>query len=236
MKTYWWSGGIVPHLLDLGTRWKWVVSFTSQPLYPQRKSPGTHWIGGWVGPRAVLDMVVKRKIPSPHWEWNRRTLIVQPVAQRCTEKFNELILQEMSNYWVNHNTVWCHCRFIVFLWLITIVFSKNSAQVGFKKYILWNDTKKHLKCKVCLGLWNLRCVVGNFKIMTKLKQVQKWLSSWKKPSVHLSGSFWSAWTSEFWTRVTVLEKDGVFLYIQWIVLNFVPLLIEWPLLVPFVWQ
>jgi hypothetical protein len=23
-----------------------------------------HWIGGWVGPRAVLDVVVKRKIPS----------------------------------------------------------------------------------------------------------------------------------------------------------------------------
>jgi hypothetical protein len=28
-------------------------------------APGTHWIGGWVGPRAVLDAVVKGKIPSP---------------------------------------------------------------------------------------------------------------------------------------------------------------------------
>jgi hypothetical protein len=27
------------------------------------RDPGTHWIG-WVGPRAVLDAVVKRKIPS----------------------------------------------------------------------------------------------------------------------------------------------------------------------------
>jgi hypothetical protein len=26
---------------------------------------GTHWIGGWMGPRAVLAAVVKRKIPSP---------------------------------------------------------------------------------------------------------------------------------------------------------------------------
>jgi hypothetical protein len=25
-------------------------------------APGTHWIGGWVGPRAVLDTVVKGKI------------------------------------------------------------------------------------------------------------------------------------------------------------------------------
>jgi hypothetical protein len=30
---------------------------------PVERVPGTHWIGGWVGPRAVLDAVVKRKIP-----------------------------------------------------------------------------------------------------------------------------------------------------------------------------
>jgi len=29
---------------------------------------GTHWIGGWVGPRADLDAVVKRKIPWPCWK------------------------------------------------------------------------------------------------------------------------------------------------------------------------
>jgi hypothetical protein len=39
-----------------------VVSFTPRPLYPQGKSPGTPCIGGWVGPRAVLDAVVKRRI------------------------------------------------------------------------------------------------------------------------------------------------------------------------------
>jgi hypothetical protein len=32
---------------------------------PRERAPGTHWIGGWVGPRAVLDAVAKRKIPSP---------------------------------------------------------------------------------------------------------------------------------------------------------------------------
>jgi len=37
-----------------------------------------------MGPRAVLDAVVKRKIPSPHRESNLRTPIVQPVAQRYT--------------------------------------------------------------------------------------------------------------------------------------------------------
>jgi hypothetical protein len=35
-----------------------------------------------VSPRAVLDAVVKRTIPSPRRESNPRTPIVQPVAQR----------------------------------------------------------------------------------------------------------------------------------------------------------
>jgi hypothetical protein len=33
---------------------------------PRERASGTHWIGGWVDPRAVLDTVVKRKIPSSH--------------------------------------------------------------------------------------------------------------------------------------------------------------------------
>jgi hypothetical protein len=76
MKTYGESGGIAPRILDLGTRKRRVVSFTPRPLYPRKKAPGTHWIGGWVGPGAVLDAVVKRKIPNPRRESNPRTLIV----------------------------------------------------------------------------------------------------------------------------------------------------------------
>jgi hypothetical protein len=38
-----------------------------------------------VGPIAVLDAVVKRKIPSPRQESNPRTPIVQPVAQCYTD-------------------------------------------------------------------------------------------------------------------------------------------------------
>jgi hypothetical protein len=52
---------------------------------PRERAPGTHWIGGWVGTRAVLDAVVRRKIHSPRRESNPRTPIVQPVAQRYTD-------------------------------------------------------------------------------------------------------------------------------------------------------
>jgi hypothetical protein len=85
MKAYWGSGGIAPRILDLGTRWE--RSASNPGLFtPREKAPSTHWIGGWVVPRAVLDTaVVKRKIPSPRRESNPRTPIVQPVAQRYTD-------------------------------------------------------------------------------------------------------------------------------------------------------
>jgi hypothetical protein len=52
---------------------------------PRERAPGTHWIGGWVGHRAILDAVVKRKIPSLHQESNPRTPIVQPVVSHYTD-------------------------------------------------------------------------------------------------------------------------------------------------------
>jgi hypothetical protein len=54
---------------------------------PRERAPGTYWIGGWVGPRAVLDAMVKRKIPSPYQESNPRTPIVQPVKVKIKVKF-----------------------------------------------------------------------------------------------------------------------------------------------------
>jgi hypothetical protein len=52
---------------------------------PREIAPVTHWIGGWVGPRAILNAVVKKKIPSPCRESNSRTPIVQPIAQCYTD-------------------------------------------------------------------------------------------------------------------------------------------------------
>jgi hypothetical protein len=65
---------------DLGTRWRWVVSFTPGHFTPRERAPSTHWIGGWVGPGAVLDMVLERKIPSFCQELNPSHLIIQPIG------------------------------------------------------------------------------------------------------------------------------------------------------------
>jgi hypothetical protein len=55
--------------LHLGAGRGWVVSTTPRPLYP-RERPGTHCTGGWVGPRAGLDVFEKSlpyrdSIPGP---------------------------------------------------------------------------------------------------------------------------------------------------------------------------
>jgi hypothetical protein len=76
---------IAPHILDLELDGgQWSVSRLGR-FTPRERAPGTHCIGGWVSPRAVLDAVVKRKISSLRRESNARTPIVHPVAQCSTD-------------------------------------------------------------------------------------------------------------------------------------------------------
>jgi hypothetical protein len=48
---------------------EWSASHPGH-LTPRETAPDTHWVGDWVGPRASLDMVLKRKTPSPHQDSN----------------------------------------------------------------------------------------------------------------------------------------------------------------------
>jgi hypothetical protein len=78
------------------------------------RAPGTHWIGGWVGPRAVLDAVVKRKTPSPSRESNPRTPIVQPLAERYTDWVvpnTKLFLSLNKGSW--NEWMWHHTAFLL---------------------------------------------------------------------------------------------------------------------------
>jgi hypothetical protein len=72
IKAYWGSKQYISNhsltsALDGG---EWSVSRTGR-LAPRERAPGTYWIGGWVGPRAVLDPVkripwlVKWQLASP---------------------------------------------------------------------------------------------------------------------------------------------------------------------------
>jgi hypothetical protein len=58
---------------------EWLASRPDR-FTPREGAPGTHWVGGWMGPRAGLDSVSKRRILSPYWESNSHHPIVQPVV------------------------------------------------------------------------------------------------------------------------------------------------------------
>jgi hypothetical protein len=67
---------VVLLILDLGTRWGWVVNVTPRPRFsPGEKNPGTHWTGGWVGPRNYLDTGATEK--NPFASTGDRTSIAQ---------------------------------------------------------------------------------------------------------------------------------------------------------------
>ena len=58
----------------------WVVNATPRSLYP-RERPGTHFIGGCIGPRTGLDGAENLAPPPPGFD--PRT--VQPVASRYND-------------------------------------------------------------------------------------------------------------------------------------------------------
>jgi hypothetical protein len=71
-----------PRFLDLGTRWRWVISFTPSHLTLWEKAPISHYIGGWVDTKAVLNDMDKWKFLNlPGLELRESS----PVASRHTD-------------------------------------------------------------------------------------------------------------------------------------------------------
>jgi hypothetical protein len=50
-----------PSFLNLGA----TCSFAPLPLYPPGKSPGTHWVGGWVEPQSLSGRYGEVNILDP---------------------------------------------------------------------------------------------------------------------------------------------------------------------------
>jgi hypothetical protein len=88
MKAYWGSGGVAPRILDVGTRLRWVLSFTHRPLYPQAKSPWYPLDTRLGGPQSRSGRGDEEQNfqPLPGLE----PPIIQPVAQRYTSELFRL--------------------------------------------------------------------------------------------------------------------------------------------------
>jgi len=57
-----------------------MVSFCPGRFTPKERTPSTHWIGGWVGPRTGVDAMVKGKILSPYRDSNPPSSSPKPSA------------------------------------------------------------------------------------------------------------------------------------------------------------
>jgi hypothetical protein len=82
MKVYWANGGIATRILDLGTRLKWVVSFTPRSLYPQGKSTWYPLDRGLGVLQSRSGNGGEKKNSQPLSGFNPPPPIIHPVAQR----------------------------------------------------------------------------------------------------------------------------------------------------------
>jgi hypothetical protein len=84
---------IDPHFLDLGTNWRWVVSFTSLPLYPRRKSPGYLMDRRLGGPQSRSGRRGEEKFLDPTGPYTPYTDCAIP-AHQISCKYNELTVAD----------------------------------------------------------------------------------------------------------------------------------------------
>jgi hypothetical protein len=94
MKGNWGSGGMAPRILDLGTRWRWVVSFTSRPLYTQGKSPWYAMDRRLGGPQSRSERGGEEINSQPLLGLEPPT--IQPVAQCYTTELSRLPRDEVQ--------------------------------------------------------------------------------------------------------------------------------------------
>jgi hypothetical protein len=90
-------------ILDLIIRWGWVVSVTPQPYFTLgERTPGTNWIGGWVGLRAGLDTEARGKILFLFRRWNPGRPVIQSLVRHYADwatpapRVEEYILQILT--------------------------------------------------------------------------------------------------------------------------------------------
>jgi hypothetical protein len=97
-------------ILHFGSRWRWVVSFTPQPLYSGWRATDTHRIGGWVGPRACLDAAEERKNSCPYRESNPGPSARSPWLCRLCYKYNVKNVTFWGWYKVCWFFIWCFSK------------------------------------------------------------------------------------------------------------------------------
>jgi hypothetical protein len=129
METYW---GVEVYLhafltseLDGG---EWSDSRPGR-FIPRERTPGTHWIGGWVGPKAVPDAVLKRNLTVLNFKLH--LFIVQ---KALSSNYLDLCLDLISQAILDH--IWLSTYFKTKTWMTVKDTSRRP------KFVRWWRQKK----------------------------------------------------------------------------------------------
>jgi hypothetical protein len=142
MKAYWGSGCISPRRLDLGTKWRWVVSFTQWSFSLQGKSPCYPLDRGFGRPQSRSGRDGEEKNSQPLLGLEHLT--IQPIAQCCITEISRLpcgpvadsFLKTVMNFLILQETeiisvgFWRWCVGIVRIVLLDFIHRLVSQKIG----------------------------------------------------------------------------------------------------------
>jgi hypothetical protein len=137
-----WEWRYSSTILDLGIKWRRVPSRPCS-FTPRERAPGTHWIRGWVDPRAVLDAVEKRKyLTLPGLEPGPCSpSLYRPSHLYLVELASKYILslrhwgcefnQQLQHH-LKRKAVWCHSK-----WTLCCVLCASTQMLRGPYFFHW---------------------------------------------------------------------------------------------------
>jgi hypothetical protein len=127
-------------ILDLGTRWRWVVSLAPRTLYPRGNRP--RYLLDWRlrGPRAGLDVVEEIKSCSCRDSYPGRRANSPQLSRLLNILWHARCRSTVNSGNVVYNRCWATKqwkRTAFFLWSVPVMTSSNSRGIG-EVFSLWS--------------------------------------------------------------------------------------------------
>jgi hypothetical protein len=146
--------------LDLGTSWRWVVSFTSRPHYRQGKSPRYPLDRRLGGPQSQSRWHGEVKILATTWirtptPWSSSP---QPVAIPTDLSWLSLVYEEETKIlnFSSHNIAVFNIS-IQSIWTLWEIYRHIlNLELSQQQMLIWQSSGDRMSCCLVDGYWHLK--------------------------------------------------------------------------------